>query len=255
MEDFIFPILFVASRKYIASADVLNAMGYSNAILNHISRSSHFFSPKGKYPDWQTEMGTTGANILQNFSGQTSGSNPPDCNGTVGPDHYMQTINVKYTIYDKLGSLVAGPTNLNTLFSGVPGATQNDGDPVILYDDQADRYMVAEFSGIWSNPDYMLIAISQTNDPTGLWDRWSFVMNGFPDYMKFGIWNDGYYMGTNTSSGNDIYVFERAAMLSGSSNPKMLQLIILTGLIQDFIVFFLLTPMEILLLLADQVCL
>ncbi len=177
----------------------------------------------GKYPAWQTEMGTTSAVILQNFSGQLTGSNPPDCNGTVGPNHYMQTINVKYTIYDKLGNLLAGPTNLNTLFQGVPGATNNDGDPVILYDDQANRYMVAEFSGVWSNPDYMLIAVSQTDDPTGLWDRWSFVMNGFPDYMKFGIWNDGYYMGTNTYSGDDIYVFERAAMLSGSPNPKMVQ--------------------------------
>ena len=177
----------------------------------------------GNYPKWQTEMGTTSANILQNFSGQTSGSNPPDCNGTVGPNHYMQTINVKYTIYDKTGILLAGPTNLNTLFSGVPGATHNDGDPIILYDDQADRYMVAEFSGAWSNPDYMLIAVSQSNDPTGLWDRWSFNMNGFPDYMKFGIWNDGYYMGTNTYSGSDIYVFERDAMLNGAANPKMVQ--------------------------------
>jgi PKD repeat protein len=45
-------------------------------------------------------------------------------------------------------------------------------------------------------------------------------MNGFPDYMKFGVWRDGYYMSAN-SSGNDIYVFERTAMLAGNPAPAM----------------------------------
>lgn len=160
--------------------------------------------------------------IIQNWAGQNSYSNPPDCNGTAGPNHYMQTINVKYTIYDKTGSLLAGPTNLNTFFSGLPGGSTNEGDPVILYDEQAQRWMMAEFSGIWG-PDYMLIALSQTNDPTGLWDAWSFPMNGFPDYMKLGVWRDGYYMGTNTSSGDDIYVFERDEMIAGGASPQMVQ--------------------------------
>lgn len=181
--------------------------------------------PKGPDPARQTKMGTVNnrEGIIQNFSGQSTFSNPPDCNGTAGPNHYMQTINVTYTIYDKSGNTVAGPSPLNTLFSGVPGANNNDGDPVILYDDQADRWLVAEFSGVFSNPDYMLIAVSQTDDPSGLWDRWSFIMNGFPDYMKFGVWSDGYYMGTNTSGGSDIYVFERSAMLNGSASPRMVQ--------------------------------
>ncbi|MBU2652220.1 MAG: hypothetical protein KKA81_14925, partial [Bacteroidetes bacterium] len=70
--------------------------------------------PKGPDPAWQQEMGTVRAidGIIQNFSGQSSFSNPPDCNGTAGPDHYMQTINVTYTIYDKQGNLQAGPTQL-----------------------------------------------------------------------------------------------------------------------------------------------
>lgn len=178
----------------------------------------------GPDPLWQKEMGSTRApsGILQSWSGQSSFSNPPDDNGSAGPNHYMQTINVKYTIYDKTGTLLEGPTNLNTFFSGLPGGSSNDGDPIILYDEQASRWMMAEFSGIWG-PDYMLIAVSQTDDPTGLWDAWSFPMNGFPDYMKFGVWRDGYYMGTNTSFGDDIYVFERDEMLAGGSSPQMVQ--------------------------------
>ncbi len=177
----------------------------------------------GPDPGWQSEMGTNRAltGIIQNWSGQSTYSNPPDDNGTAGPNHYMQTINVKYTIYDKMGSLQAGPTNLNTVFSGVPGANRNDGDPIILWDEQAGRYLMAEFS--LGSPYYMLIAVSQTDDPTGMWDAYSFVMNGMPDYMKFGVWRDGYYMGTNTYTGNDIYVFERDEMLAGGSSPQMVQ--------------------------------
>jgi len=182
--------------------------------------------PKGPDPIWQKAMGSVSSGnreIIENFNGQSSYSNPPDDNGTIGMNHYMQTINVKYTIYDKSGNLLAGPTNLNTLFEGVPGASRNDGDPIVIFDEQIGRFFVAEFSGIGSAPDYMLIAISQTEDPTGMWDRWSFPMTGFPDYMKFGIWRDAYYMGTNTYSGNDIYAFERDVMIAGGDSPQLVQ--------------------------------
>lgn len=183
--------------------------------------------PKGNDPVWQKRMGKKyiikNRDINVNFEGQNTTINPPDCNGTVGPNHYMQTINAKYTIYDKSGNLLAGPTNMNTLFEGVAGADKNDGDPIIMYDDKADRWLAAEFSGVNSDPDYMLIAVSETNDPTGSWYRWSYEMNGFPDYMKFGVWRDGYYMGVNANGSNDddIYVFERDKMIVGDANPQM----------------------------------
>ncbi len=181
--------------------------------------------PKGVDPVWQKTAGKTRgtSQIIENFNGLTTSSSPPDCNGSAGPEHFFQTVNVKYSIYDKSGNQVVAPTNLNTLFAGVPGANNNDGDPILLYDDNADRWLAAEFSGAYTNPDYMMIAISVTNDPTGDWYRWSWTMNGFPDYMKFGVWEDGYYMGTNTASGNDIYVFEREEMLIGGAAPQMVQ--------------------------------
>ena len=132
--------------------------------------------PKGPDEAWQKMMGTyegTKAPIV-NFDGQTSPYYPPDDNGTSGPNHYMQTINTVYAIYSKTGTLVAGPTNMNLLFSGVTGATCNDGDPLILYDEQAARWLAVEFSICGSN-DYMLVAVSQTNDPTGSWHRYSLM--------------------------------------------------------------------------------
>lgn len=174
--------------------------------------------PKGADPAWQRFMGETDGNrsLLVNFDGQNSPYYPPDCNGTAGPNHFMQTINCVYAIYDKTGTLVAGPTNLNQLFQGVTGANNNDGDPIILYDEQADRWLVTEFS-ISGSPDYMLMAVSTTNDPTGTWHKYSFQVASMPDYPKFSVWRDGYYMGDNNSSGNDIYVFERDQMLAGAT--------------------------------------
>jgi PKD repeat protein len=175
--------------------------------------------PKGPDPAWQRKMGTnrTGKTPILNFNGQTSPYYPPDANGTVGPLYYMQTINTVYAIYDKTdGSLVAGPTNMNQLFSGVTGSNCNDGDPLILFDEQANRWLAAELSICGSN-DRMLIAVSQTSDPTGSWYKYSFDVDDMPDYEKFGVWQDGYYMGTNTDPGHDIYVFERSQMLNGGT--------------------------------------
>ncbi|MBI9033515.1 MAG: T9SS type A sorting domain-containing protein [Bacteroidales bacterium] len=182
--------------------------------------------PKGVDNVWQKQNGivATQKAAQLNFEGQTSGSYPPDCNGAVGPNHYMQTVNVTYAIYDKSGTKVAGPSPMNTLFGSVPGAGRNDGDPIVLYDEQADRWLIAEFSldgSYGSTTDRMLVAVSATNDPTGSWHQYSFDVDDMPDYEKFGIWQDGYYMGTNNSSGDDIYAFERDVMLTGGANPQM----------------------------------
>jgi len=179
--------------------------------------------PKGPDAVWQKEHPSSKAamNVLQNFAGQTNGSYPPDCNGAAGPNHYFQTVNCTYAIYSKTGALLAGPNNMNTLFTGVTGATENDGDPIIIYDEFADRWLASEFSlkSDEGGNDYMLIAVSQTNDPTGSWYRYSFDVDDMPDYMKFGIWRDGYYMAVNNSDAgaNDIYVFDRATMLTGGA--------------------------------------
>lgn len=166
---------------------------------------------------------TSNTTILQNFSGLNSPYYPSDANGTVGPNHYMQTVNTSYAIYSKTGTLLAGPTNMNQLFGSVPGANYNDGDPLIQYDEVANRWIAVEFSVSGTN-DFMLIAVSTTNDPTGTWHKYSFDVDDMPDYEKLGIWGDGYYMGTNTPGGTkkDIYVFERSVMLNGGSNPKMI---------------------------------
>jgi len=96
---------------------------------------------------------------------------PPDPNGDVGLNHYVQMVNTTFAIYNKSGSLLVGPTNINQLWNGAGGLCEanNDGDPIVLYDSIADRWLLSQFAFI--NPSIPpwaeCIAISQTADPTG----------------------------------------------------------------------------------------
>jgi len=73
---------------------------------------------------------------------------PSDANGSVGPNHYVQTVNTDLAVFDKSGTAIFGPVPINTLWSGFLGdcATNNDGDPVVLYDKLADRWVISQFS-------------------------------------------------------------------------------------------------------------
>lgn len=167
---------------------------------------------------------------IQNFEGVSNrnGVLPPDTNGDVGPNHYMQWVNLSLAVYSKTGTLLYGPTNGNTIFSGMSGpcATHNNGDPIVLYDREADRWMVSQFALPGGASGYhQCIAVSTSPDPTGTWYRYDFLYSTtkMNDYPHFGVWPDGYYMAVNqflngTSwSGQGVAVFERDKMLAGQT--------------------------------------
>ena len=167
---------------------------------------------------------------IANFDGVTNvnGVLPPDTNGDVGPNHYMQWVNLSFAIYSKTGTLLYGPAAGNTLWSGFGGVcqTRNDGDPIVLYDHLADRWMVSQFAVPGGASGYhQCIAISQTGDPTGAWYRYDFLWSNtnMNDYPHFGVWPDGYYMAVHefanaaTWAGQGVAVFERDKMLLGQA--------------------------------------
>jgi len=169
--------------------------------------------------------------VFQTWDGVAAqGYAPPDNNGDVGPNHYFETVNVRFQIWNKTGTSLLGPLNLGTIWAGFPGpwsSSLNDGDPIVLYDEAANRFFVAQFSlpNYPNGPSYIIMAVSQTGDPTGSWHRYGFSYSyGIPDYPKFGIWPDGYYMSANAfSSGSLNYVgtintaFDRSQMLTGAA--------------------------------------
>lgn len=173
---------------------------------------------------------------IQNFDGvsNVNGVLPPDTNGDVGPNHYVQMINISFAIYNKSGTLLYGPANNNTLWAGFGGPceTTNSGDPIAQYDQLADRWLMSQFAlpNYPSGPFYQCIAISQTPDPLGAWHRYEFTISStkLNDYPKFGVWPDGYYMSINQFNaplfswgGAGVVAFERDKMLAGLTAQKV----------------------------------
>ena len=152
---------------------------------------------------------------------------PPDTNGDIGENHYVQMINSQggalITVFDKItGEVVQDPMNLTLLWEEFNAVGFGDG--IVLYDQAADRWMLAEFGPLGTTVIY--IAISETSDPMGSYFAYEFQTPNFPDYPKFGIWDDAIVFTTN-EGGEDfmpIYLVNRNAMLNGEpfANAQLL---------------------------------
>lgn len=171
--------------------------------------------------------GTRGPEVGIEGVGNVNFVYPPDTDGDVGPDHYFQMINLSFAIWDKQGNKLYGPVNNSTIWQGFvgPWTGTNDGDPVVLYDEEADRWLATQFAVNTNNGvNYQLLAVSETGDPLGAWYRYAFAMVAFNDYPKFSVWNDAYYatwnmFGSYTRVG--VAAFERSKMLIGDPDARM----------------------------------
>ena len=169
---------------------------------------------------------------LQTFEGMNQADGcgnciPPDPDGAVGPNHYVEMVNSSYSVYTKTGTRLVGPVHINMLWSQLPGPCQvdNDGDPIVVYDHLADRWVLSQFAVNGGNGPYdECIAVSTTGDPTGSYYVYDFHLSDtvFNDYPKLGVWPDAYYMTMNqfggagqTFVGAAAYAFERDKMLVG----------------------------------------
>src|ERR1043166_6169177 len=160
------------------------------------------------------------------FTGFSVQSAPPDTQGDVGPNHYVQIVNSSFVIFNKSGTAIFGPAANNTLWSGFGGGcqTNNDGDGVVLYDPIANRWIISQFS-VSTTPYLQCVAVSTTADPTGSYNRYSFSYGttDFPDYPKMGVWPDAYYESFNifangsSFAGALVCAYDRARMLSGQA--------------------------------------
>lgn len=174
--------------------------------------------------------GLSNQNNSVSFGFQVS---PPDTNGDVGPNHYVQMTNLLVRVFDKAGAPLTQPFRLSGLFQQLGGqcAAEDAGDPVVLYDPLSDRWVLSQFAFATTAapPYHECFAISQTPDPTGSYFLFDFVTPGanFPDYPKLGVWSDAYYMTTNqflngaTFNGAGIFAFERAKMVAGDPTAAM----------------------------------
>ena len=174
------------------------------------------------------KIGIPGPIITFDGNSNLCGCSPPAPNGAVGPNHVVTMSNLYYQIFNKAGQTLVGPNPNNTIWTGFGGncETQNAGDPVVLYDQLADRWLFTQFTS--SAPYLECVALSQTHEPNGFYYRWAIETgNNFPDYPKVGMWPDAYYFSTRELAGGSTFVgvgayaLDRAQALNGNPNPTV----------------------------------
>ncbi len=192
--------------------------------------------PKGQDELLQRTRANKGSKVLRKnkapllaFEPASTGSDPSDPTGAVGPNHYVSALNSAFAIHDKNGAELVPSNSLANIWDN-----ETTGDPIVFYDNFADRFVITQFDGsaVVTSPDYVdngfLIAVSKGPDPVNDgWFTYRFrTGNTFPDYPKFSVWSDGYYITTNKDSGTQtedevIYVLERDKLLTGMTDAKM----------------------------------
>ena len=171
-----------------------------------------------------------------NLTQSGCGCQPPDSQGDVGPNHFVNAVNSSIKIFDKSGNPLNGTngTTFNSFFStlvGTPCANQNRGDPFVFYDHLADRWIVSDFA-FQSFPGtnfFECVGVSQTPDPvSGGWNLYALPVDPafLDDYPKMALWTNpqpggAYHLTVNlflnptTFNGVKVIALDRASMLNG----------------------------------------
>ena len=215
------PIIVPSIAKQISNGTFITTDPNEPQKLGHPKRRgiNNIIPGKGlpKGPDalvqkQKSAMNKQGKEPILVFDANTSPYTPSDPTGAVGPNHFIGAWNTGFRIFDKSGNPLTSAASLSTLFPG-----NSIGDPIVLYDAQADRFIITEFD---SSPNGLNVAICQGPDPVN--DDWyiyttGFTTGSFPDYPKFSIWSDGYYVTANIGN-KKVFALERDEMLLGNTS-------------------------------------
>jgi hypothetical protein len=200
------------------------------------------FAPAQRDPVLQTSQGprisvTPGVNFDGiNEAAQQAASGllavPPDTNGAVGTNQFVQWVNYAFAVFDKAGNRVQAPLAGKNLWAPFlrndrkdQCANNNSGDPIAQYDKAAGQWVLTQ--PVFTSPYVICFAVSQKS---GGYSLYEFPMPNFPDYPKLGIWPDAYYMSIDLYRGEGfggkflgayLCAFDRSAMLAG--NPATMQ--------------------------------
>lgn len=160
---------------------------------------------------------------VYSFEGAPGTTLPPDPTGDVGATHYVQAVNAsggsRVRVFNKSDGAQVGNFILTSQLGGTGACASGLGDPIVVYDGLADRWIITEFSSQAGRT--LCVYVSATNDALGgTWYRYGFQTAAFPDYPKYGVWPDAYYVGANEGSAGGqrpLLALERAPMLTGAA--------------------------------------
>ncbi len=234
----------ITGPTFIDSASVLKSIPLSKARLIPSTKKEKLYNPRNRGINkvvpgkglpktidaaLQNKKGEVQVKSpLLTFDAAVSRSTPTDPTGAVGRNHYVNAWNSEFAIWDKNGNVIIPESSLASI--GGTFTNETDGDPIVFYDESADRFILMQFSAKdgSSTPPALLFAVSQGPDPVNSgWYTYRFNLEALPDYPKISLWRDGYYITTNKDAlspqGNEIvYALERDKMLQGSDNVRIL---------------------------------
>jgi Proprotein convertase P-domain/Carboxypeptidase regulatory-like domain len=148
-----------------------------------------------------------------------TGVSPGDPVVEVGASHVIYAVNsggtgTYFKVYDKAGTLIAGPTTFGSLAPSGNSCTSDRGDPLVHYDRQAGRWFMLTMDDAG-----FCTFVSKTSNPvTGGWWFYGYSAPRLPDYPHCGIWDNAYVCGSNEGNAQvTLYAFDRANMLNGAT--------------------------------------
>jgi len=181
--------------------------------------------PIGNDPVWQSNhpqinglQNSSQMPLGVNFDGMNSGATVVgDPTMDAGPNHVIQMINgasgATFKVWDKQGVALTANVQFDTFF----GFASGYGDPIVLYDHEADRWLLSEFEVKFAQ-NSLFIAISTSPNPMGTWYTYTIQNDQFPDYPKYAVWPDMYVVTTNETNQCGFFALDRASMLAGTAH-------------------------------------
>ena len=169
------------------------------------------------------------------FEGVSGTAKPPDPVGDVGPNHYVEMVNFSVGIYTKAGANLA-TVPIGSIFTGLPGVHNCEtsyGDPVVIHDQLANRFVLMQFTS--AAPFFLCVAVSQGPNPMGAYFLYAFSTGvNFPDYPKLGLWSGSYLASTREFNGAAFagvgtYALQRSQMLIGGAAVALKVLLTTAG--------------------------
>ncbi|WP_462281611.1 hypothetical protein, partial [Salinivirga cyanobacteriivorans] len=207
------------SGTFVPAEKIVKEVNPKERGINQVVPGKGF--PKGGDPLRDLQMRSNpyeNRSPLLTFEATSAYVTPTDPTGAVGPNHFVNAWNSSFRIWDKAGNPLTPAASLSNIF---PGETM--GDPIVMYDQFVDRFLITQF---YSNG--FLVAISQGPDPVNDgWYTYEFPTSTFPDYPKYSIWSDGYYITANKNSSTAgtsevVYALERDKIIQGDPTAQMI---------------------------------
>lgn len=129
---------------------------------------------------------------------------PPDPILAVGPHHVMVAVNSTFRIFDKNGTIlktIDADLWFNQVLTGV-----STFDPILMYDHFDNRWIFVMLDvNDLTDKSYILLGVSDDEDPQGLWYNWALPSNAlgdstvdnWTDYARVGFDKDAIYITGN----------------------------------------------------------